>query len=34
MIITLARVGEAKGIVDFDSRMALYELFQVVCDCI
>jgi hypothetical protein len=20
--------------VDFDSRMALYELFQVVCDCI
>jgi len=27
MIVTLARVGEAKGIVVFDSRMALYELF-------
>jgi len=27
MIITLARIGEAKGIVDSDFRMALYELF-------
>jgi len=27
MIVTLARVGEAIGIVVFDSRMALYELF-------
>jgi hypothetical protein len=34
MIVTLARVGEAKGIVDFDARSALYELFKVVCDCI
>jgi len=27
MIIALARIGEAKGIVDSDFRMALYELF-------
>jgi hypothetical protein len=34
MIVTFARVGEAKGIVDSNSRMAFYELFYKLCDCI
>jgi hypothetical protein len=34
MIVTFARVGEAKGIVDPDFRMAFYEFFYILCDCI